>query len=349
MHKIALALALLLLTFPALSSKPAMGDEKLLIIDVIDVGAGMCMVLQAPSPQGKKIMVYDVGSSSCGNAIKGIIGSSEIDLVVISHPDADHYRGISKAFKPTSDGGYGLRTKAILETGIVRFSKDGSISPTYKKYITAKKSIPTTHSLTNTETAELYKVGKQWGFGDAVVTFIHGHGQVPGQSDNKDPSSHDRNGASIVLKIEYGSNSILLTGDAVGVEKGDTTGQHCIRTEKRIVQSCGSPKRTCGDMNVDVMIAPHHGSHESLCMGFLKLTDPESVIFSAGRSHSHPRQVTYDRLMDYDKNIITFRTDRNEASGKEKEWTDELGDSKKGDDNIRVVMNGSDSPVITYR
>ncbi len=275
--------------------------------------------------------------------------NNEIELVVISHPDADHYRGFNKAFTPIPEKGLGLKAKAILETGIVRFSKDRSVSPTYKKYITAKKNVPITHSLTNTETADIYKAGKQWAFGDAVVTFIHGHGQVAGQSDNKDPKSHDRNGASIVLKIEYGSNSILLTGDAVGVEKNDTFGKHCIRTEKRIVQSCGSPQKICGDMNVDVMIAPHHGSHESLCMDFLKLTDPETVIFSAGRSHSHPRQVTYDRLMAYDKTIKTYRTDRNEASGKEKEWSDKLGDSKNGDDNIRVIMNGRDSPVISYR
>ncbi len=54
MHKLPLALALLLMTFPALSSKPAMGDEKSLIIDAIDIGAGLCTVLQAPSPEAKK-------------------------------------------------------------------------------------------------------------------------------------------------------------------------------------------------------------------------------------------------------------------------------------------------------
>jgi hypothetical protein len=154
---------------------------------------------------GKKIMVYDVGSSSCGESIKEIIGGSEIDLVAISHPDADHYRGINNAFKPTSDGDFGLKTKAILETGIVRFSDDGDISPTYKKYITAKKNIPTTHSLTNPETAKAYKAGKQWDFGDALVTFIHGHGLD--QSGSKDPSSHDRNGASIVNMAPTPSHS----------------------------------------------------------------------------------------------------------------------------------------------
>ncbi len=201
-------------------------------------------------------MVYDIATNDCATAIKNITGNNKIDLVVISHPDADHYRGFKKAFSPASLGGLGLKANELLDTGIIRFYKDGAVTSTYSKYITAKANIPTVRSLNNPQVSKEYQVGKQWGFGDSTVTFIHGHGQVNGQNSRTDPTSHDRNGASIALKVEYGDNSILLTGDAVGVKKNDPYGKHCIRTEKRILQSCSSPKGTCGDMNIDVMITP---------------------------------------------------------------------------------------------
>jgi len=317
-------------------------------VNIIDVGAGLCIAVRAPSNNMTKYLVYDIATSKCAKSIKKIVGESTIDMVVISHPDADHYRGFSKAFTPADEGGFGLTAKSLLETGIVRFNKHKNISPTYQKYTNAKQYIPTVHSLSNAETIKKFPIGKQWNLGEAVVTFIHGHGLVSGQADNIDPTSHNRNGASIVLKIEYGENSILLTGDAVGVEKNDTQGKHCIRTEKRIVDTCSAKNSVCGDMDIDVMIAPHHGSHESLCMDFIELTDPEYVIFSAGTSHDHPRQITYDRLMKYDNKIITFRTDKDEATGNPNEWSDTLGKNQSGDDNIEIIMSKNGKPIIRY-
>jgi hypothetical protein len=101
-------------------------------------------------------------------------------------------------------------------------------------------------------------------------------------------------------------------------------------------------------MDIDVLIAPHHGSHKSLCNGFIELTNPEYVLFSAGQLYDHPRQVTYDRLMKYDNKIITFRTDKDEATGNPNEWSDTLGENKSGDDNIEIIMNNNGKPIIRY-
>ncbi len=72
------------------------------------------------------------------------------------------------------------------------------------------------------------------------------------------------NNASCVLKISNRAGSVLLTGD---VER---------EAERLLVQRSGK------DLPVDVVVAPHHGSASSSGLPFIKATDADLVLYSAG-------------------------------------------------------------------
>ena len=82
------------------------------------------------------------------------------------------------------------------------------------------------------------------------------------------------NNHSCVLLVEYQSHRILLTGDI----------------EKEVERTLLANKSL---MQVDVLLAPHHGSHTSSTQEFVMDTHPSYVIFSAGyhNQHGHPLRV----------------------------------------------------------
>ena len=99
------------------------------------------------------------------------------------------------------------------------------------------------------------------------------------------------------------------------------------------------------------MIAPHHGSSNGSCLEFIKLVDPDKVIFPAGHSHYHPNHRVYLRykkagLSDSD----LFRTDRGDNEGKPEWWDGRSGcfDDVGDDEVIIKLRSNGGSPIVTY-
>jgi competence protein ComEC len=97
---------------------------------------------------------------------------------------------------------------------------------------------------------------------------------------DRNVSKVESNTASIVAKLEYGSNSFLLTGDSPK------------SIEKYLVFLDGS------DLKSNVLKAGHHGSKTSSSEIFLNNVLPEIVIISAGEDnrYGHPHQEVLDLL-----------------------------------------------------
>jgi competence protein ComEC len=94
------------------------------------------------------------------------------------------------------------------------------------------------------------------------------------------PKSNNR---SCVLLVEYQGRRILITGD---IEKP---------VEKQLLaQKALTP--------VDILFAPHHGSHSSSTPGFVAETYPKYVIYSAGyrNQHGHPHKDVRERYQRVD-------------------------------------------------
>jgi len=95
---------------------------------------------------------------------------------------------------------------------------------------------------------------------------------------NKDPGS--ANNSSVVMKVEYGSRSLLMTGD---IER---------TTEADLVAN------DCEGIRADVLKVAHHGSRTSSTPACVKCSAPSIAVISVGRRSrfGHPHAEVVERL-----------------------------------------------------
>ncbi|MGY4797370.1 MBL fold metallo-hydrolase [Lysinibacillus fusiformis] len=158
-------------------------------VHFIDVGQGDSILIE--SPNGKTMLV-DGGVKGAGQQIVSYLkelGINKLDIVVATHPDADHIGGIIP----------------VLDTmPIEQFYDSGKVhtSQTFEEMLTRidEKNIP----------YHVPKTGDEIEFDKEVNVKVL----------NANEQATDNNDASIVLKMTYGNVSFLLTGDAgVALEK----------------------------------------------------------------------------------------------------------------------------------
>lgn len=158
-------------------------------VHFIDVGQGDSILIESPSG---KTMLIDGGVKGAGQQIVSYLkelGINKLDIVVATHPDADHIGGLI----PVLDN---MMTEQFYDSGKVHTSQ------TFEEMLTRidEKNIP----------YHVPKIGDDIEFDkDVNVKVLNANDQAT-----------DNNDASIVLKMTYGNVSFLLTGDAgVALEK----------------------------------------------------------------------------------------------------------------------------------
>ena len=116
-----------------------------------------------------------------------------------------------------------------------------------------------------------------WRWDDVEFRFLH-----PGTTRQKD------NDNSCVLQIRAGDFSVLLPGD---IEAG---------VERELAAALR------GELRSDLLIAAHHGSNTSSTWPFLKMIDPDYVVFAAGyrNSFGHPSQRVLERTAVFTPNML---------------------------------------------
>ncbi len=126
---------------------------------------------------------------------------------------------------------------------------------------------------------EVPAVGTQWALGSATVTLL---GPVTQYSET--------NNTSLVLRIDYGVTSFLLTGDMEN------------NAETDLVNSGANLK-------ADVLQVGHHGSSTSTSYVFLNAVLPKMGIISCGvnNKYGHPHEETLSILRD--AKVDVYRTD----------------------------------------
>ena len=124
-------------------------------------------------------------------------------------------------------------------------------------------------------------VGDTFALGSATVTVLG-------------PQKHyrDVNDQSLILRVDYGSNAFLFTGDAEYQSETD-------------VLDAGE------NVRCDVIKAGHHGSRTSTGYRLLYEAQPKYAVIScgAGNEYGHPHDDTLSRLRDAD--VTVYRTDLN--------------------------------------
>ena len=155
-------------------------------IDFIDVGQGDAALVQCDG----HYMLVDGGDSKQSSRIYSILKNRSInylDVMVATHPDADHIGGLSGALNYAT---VGVAYSPVTEHDTKTFQS-------FIKYLN-KQGVSIT----------VLKAGNTFKIGSATATVL-GSRSLSSESNNN----------SIVLRIVYGNTSFLLTGDAEADEE----------------------------------------------------------------------------------------------------------------------------------
>ncbi len=157
--------------------------NKQMKVHFIDVGQGDSILVQTPS--GKNMLI-DGGKASSGDKVVLFLkskGVSTLDVVIATHPDADHIGGLIKVLNT-------FKVNQFIDSGKVHTTQ------TYFNMLSIidTKNIP-------------FKVANA---GDNVAL----DSLVKAKILYADKNAADSNDASVVTKVSYGSVGFLLTGDA---------------------------------------------------------------------------------------------------------------------------------------
>ncbi len=264
---------LLLTVLIALLFLTSQSDNKLHIY-FCDVGQGDAIYIRFPNNQD---MLIDGGPN---NKVLSCLSDHmpfydrEIDLVMLTHPQADHLNGLIYVIE---------RYKvSYFVTSPVGNSTEG-----YSKLTELLKN-------KNIEVKNLY-TGSEVNFGSVVfksiwpekswvlANLISNNGNVLGVT-SKDPNLNDFSEMGI---LSYGSFDLLFTGD------GDQ------RIQDDILKIYNNQK------DIEVMKVPHHGSKTGLLEEFLQAFKPEMAIISVGKNNrfGHPSDEIIQKLSKYVKTI----------------------------------------------
>ncbi len=231
-------------------------------IHYIDVGQGDCSLIVCDGIT----MLVDAGEngheSDVINYLRSL-GIKKLDFIVASHQHSDHIGGLAEV--------------------IEEFGADTLIMPRLTKVQTPTNSTYTAFlkAIKNSEIKTLAsKPGDTYKLGSSVIEIL---GPVTDDAE-------DINNMSIVMKVTYGSNSFLFTGDGEREE------------ELEIID-------TGVDMDCDVLKVGHHGSKTSSCNEFLAEVTPEICVIQVGENndYGHPHSAPLKRIAKYTDKV--YRND----------------------------------------
>jgi len=262
-------------------------------VDVLDVGQGDSIYIR--TPQGKRILVDGGGTLSFrkageewkersdpfevgGKVVVPLLmkrGVHALDLLVISHLDSDHIRGLQAVLDS-------IPVKAIVWNGSVKPAEDAeAILRT-----AVQKKIP------------LYRAefGKQWKVDkDTELTVLW-----PQPAAGREiPRVDEQNDDSVVLYMKVYQSAFLLSGDISSVAESSIL--------SRLQESDAAPFL----VPLDVLKVAHHGSKYSTSEEWLRFWRPLQAAISVGatNTYGHPHPDVLKRLEA--ASAAAFRTDQN--------------------------------------
>ncbi|MBI3608568.1 MAG: DNA internalization-related competence protein ComEC/Rec2 [Nitrospirae bacterium] len=267
--------ALVFLVVPWLAGVPRWGSNASLDITFLDVGQGDGAIVRFPSGEvmvvdgGKRFHELDVGRTVVAPMLWNR-GIRKINYLVASHPQLDHIGGLPFLAERFAIGQAWTNGRRADLWASQRLDE-----------LVASRRIP--ESIVASAEHPLW-------IGAARVWRLNPLASLPFAVPAKSISENDR---SIVLRVEYGRASVLLTGDL------GTPG------ERGLVDT--EPSRDL--LPSTVIKVPHHGSRGSLDPAFLRAVSPRVAVVSVGanNTYGHP---TPEMLAAYKRlGAGVFRTD----------------------------------------
>lgn len=249
---------------------------------VLDIGQGDAILLDQPGDGGEVLIDGGPDPSRTLDRLRAHLGADRtIDLVVLTHPHADHVAGLADVLKAYD-------VARVLTTGVVH------TTATYERFLTtvAAQHIPVMIA----EAGQTYEVGA---FHLEVIAPL---------APIREERIANLNDASIVLRASVARADpaeeparMLLTGDAEEEVEAAMLARWCADVP------ADAP---CPALAADVLKAGHHGSETSSTVAFLRAVAPHHAIISVGaqNDYGHPHLRALRRLERAGASI--WRTDR---------------------------------------
>lgn len=260
-------------------------DSDSVLVTFLDVGQGDASFIDFPN--GEQMLVDCAQDSRILSALGRVMKfyDNEIDYLVVSHPDLDHYGGCEDVLRR-------FDVKHIITNG---FDKDyDSAWRSFKQAIVdegAEWKIIDKNLILDISA----KDGSASGGSNSEIKFLYpDHSLMSDASVPESGKAVNSNYTSIIFELAYKNKKVLFVGDA-GEEEEDY-----------IVKKYGNA------LDVDVLKVGHHGSYHSSSDAFLKLVTPQIAVISVGadNSYGHPSNRTLVRLERVSSTI--YRTDIDE-------------------------------------
>lgn len=285
------------------TNTPVTGRE--MSVHFVDIGQGSAQVIVSPSG---KVMVIDAGNNDDEDdmvAYLNNLGVQKVDYMIGSHPDADHIGGMDAVIDS-------------FDIGAIYMPKISATTQTFESVLQSIKN----KGLSVKTGAE----GISFDLGDGIkAEFLAPIG-----------SSSDRNEMSIVVKVTYGENSFLFTGDADERSENEMITQH-------------------GDkLDSTVLAVGHHGSNSSSIYAFLERVKPDYAVIQVGKnSYGHPTPDVLERLNNTGAEIyrndeqgtIVFTTNGSDIKVNTNAWVYKAPTTKPKSEDTTKKNNEQASPA----
>jgi competence protein ComEC len=260
---------LLLLTVLILHPFSTGRADGKLRVDFLDVGQGDAALVTMPD--GTTLLVdgggrpsFPVSTDETRKIGETVVseylwwrGLSTIDYILATHADADHIDGLNDVLRNFAVHGALVGRQPANDPEFAKFSETLRETKTHMETIYSGDTIK---------------------FGEVEVRVLW-----PG-TDGEASTNND----SVVLQLQFGERSILLTGD---IEKSAERSLTALPQQLR----------------ADVVKVPHHGSKTSSTDNFVLATKPSFAIISVGRNSmfGHPHKEVVDRWQSIGATVLT--------------------------------------------
>ncbi|HEX7177907.1 MAG TPA: ComEC/Rec2 family competence protein [Pyrinomonadaceae bacterium] len=243
------------------------GDLRVVVLDV-EQGDSILII----SPSGKAALV-DAGNPGYGARVLDALrrhNVSQIDLFITTHAHADHIGAADEVIR-------GATVRRVLDSKVPNATRN------YEDFLRAieEKGV----EYVGAEPGQKYE-----DLGDGVVFTVLSPIQPLFTKEQVRSGGNEPNANSVVVRLDYGEFSMLLTGDAEA------------QTEERMI-------RQGANVKAKVLKVGHHGSPHATSDSFLKEGAFAAAVISCGAKnlYGHPDQRVLDRLRA--ANVKVFRTD----------------------------------------
>ena len=205
-------------------------------------------------------------------------GADAVEIALVTHVHADHYKGIEELSE-------------VFPVGAIGIPVD------YRSPDMGSKNNQSTHSERPFDTSKVYYIEPDTKIDiteDVSIEVIW-----PVEVSDEPIAADDPNEHNTVYMIHYRDKKIMVTGDLLEEDELDMVDYYE-----------GTDTLRC-----DILKVAHHGSKSSSSEAFLDAAKPRLAVIQCGRNnfYGHPHKQTLDRLEE--RGIPVFRTDISGAVG----------------------------------